>query len=471
VLNSCPRREHHPPCTLAQSQTGGRINAIDAKSFVEAPDLAKGSDIPQRPCLEHLLGQVHATLGSRWVAEISAGIGDDLHSDDTDAGVTHCNLDQLCDSCWCDARVLIHREQPFGPAINRQGKSLVEAAGDTRIPYVSKHLGSTRGHMRQDSIAGGGRGVIGHDDRQSGQVQVLDKRLEAIRLGAIRGYHSEHARHVSTVAAAYHAAMPAERDQRLDGIPRRAVGTLDYSVMPLSEAVTLVTGLGVTPPGRGIAIHFAPAYNVALADADPGYRDLLRRGDLVFSDGMPVVWAGRRLHQADAMRWTRVYGPDVMTGVLDASGAQGPAHYLLGGSPETLDALVQRIGQEWSQARIVGAESPPYREPSTEELAARDARIRASGATLVWVGLGTPKQDYEVRRLADAMPVTALGVGAAFDFLAGSVSQAPHWMQRSGLEWCYRLAREPRRLAGRYLWGNPRFLLSVGRQVARHRSP
>ena len=92
------------------------------------------------------------------------------------------------------------------------------------------------------------------------------------------------------------------------------------------------------------------------------------------------------------------------------------------------------------------------------------ARIRDSGATLVWVGLGTPKQDHEVHRLATALPVVALAVGAAFDFIAGTVSQAPVWMQRSGLEWSYRLAQEPRRLTKRYLWGNPRFVASVARQ-------
>ena len=112
----------------------------------------------------------------------------------------------------------------------------------------------------------------------------------------------------------------------------------------------------------------------------------------------------------------------------------------------------------------MGAESPPFRELSATELKEQDERIRSSGATCVWVGLGTPKQDYEVSRLAAALPVTALAVGAAFDFLAGSVPQAPRWLQRSGLEWCYRLAREPKRLAKRYLWGNPRFLLSVARQ-------
>ncbi len=255
--------------------------------------------------------------------------------------------------------------------------------------------------------------------------------------------------------------MPSDE---LTRIPRARVGSLDFSVLPLSDAVPLVLALGASSPEHGIAVHFCNAYNVALADSDSAYRGLVNSGALVFSDGTPVVWAGRRLHPSLADRWTRVYGPDVMAGVLAGSTAAGPRHYLLGGTPETLDLLQQQIAARWPSAVIVGAESPPFRVESDAEIRARDARIRDSGATLVWVGLGTPKQDHEVHRLATALPVVALAVGAAFDFIAGTVSQAPVWMQRSGLEWSYRLAQEPRRLTKRYLWGNPRFVASVARQ-------
>jgi N-acetylglucosaminyldiphosphoundecaprenol N-acetyl-beta-D-mannosaminyltransferase len=255
----------------------------------------------------------------------------------------------------------------------------------------------------------------------------------------------------------------------LHGIPRRRVGSLDFTVLPLGAAIDLVVHLGSTKPTEGIAIHFANAYNVALADTDRQYQVLIESGDLVFTDGTPVVWAGRKLHPDVAEAWSRVYGPDLMTGVLDRSNDAGttstpPRHYLLGGTPEVLATLQQQILERWPNALIVGADSPPFKTPTPADLAARDDRIRASGATLVWVGLGTPKQDVEVRRLADSLPVTALAVGAAFDFLAGTTKQAPVWMQRSGLEWSYRLAQEPKRLARRYLWGNPRFVYSVVRQ-------
>ena len=258
-------------------------------------------------------------------------------------------------------------------------------------------------------------------------------------------------------------------DARVAEIPRKRVGAIDFSVLPLQQAIDVILDLGRRPPEHGIAVHFANAYNVALAETDPMYRDLINAGDLVCSDGTPVVWAGRRLHKSLSAQWTRVYGPDVLTGVLNSSTQKSPRHYFLGSTPETLSLLMTRIASTWPDAHVVGFESPPFQTPTKGELAERDRRIAESGATLVWVGLGTPKQDIEVRRLADSLTITALAVGAAFDFLAGTVSQAPEWMQRSGLEWTYRLAQEPKRLGKRYLWGNPRFLLSVAKQ-ARHRA-
>jgi N-acetylglucosaminyldiphosphoundecaprenol N-acetyl-beta-D-mannosaminyltransferase len=245
---------------------------------------------------------------------------------------------------------------------------------------------------------------------------------------------------------------------------RYDVGPLSFSAMTLEQAVELVRAWGASRPDRGRAVHFANAYNVALASKDAEYASLINSGDLVCSDGTPVVWAGRWLHGQAQGEWDRVYGPDVFERVLAAGQGSGIRHYLLGGSEETLGRLHERICSEWPAAVVVGAESPPFRPATSTELAERDTRILESGATLVWVGLGTPKQDYEVRRLADSIPVTALAVGAAFDFLAGTVKQAPVWMQRSGMEWAYRFSKEPKRLAGRYLWGNPVFVGEVIRQ-------
>jgi N-acetylglucosaminyldiphosphoundecaprenol N-acetyl-beta-D-mannosaminyltransferase len=250
--------------------------------------------------------------------------------------------------------------------------------------------------------------------------------------------------------------------------PRRPVGGVLFTVIQVDEAIDKIVALGSRSLTKGVAVHFANAYNVALADSDPAYAALLSAGDLVFTDGLPVAWVGRRLHREVASQWTRVYGPDVLTGVLDKSNLKSPRHYLLGGTSETLDVLVSRIKTRWPEAVIAGFESPPFRSASVRELMERDARIRESGATLVWVGLGTPKQDQEVRRLADSIPVAALAVGAAFDFLAGTKPQAAAWIQGAGLEWAFRLATEPRRLAMRYFWGNPRFVIAA---IRRRREP
>ncbi len=247
-------------------------------------------------------------------------------------------------------------------------------------------------------------------------------------------------------------------------LPTYRVGPVPFRVAPFEECVRAVLDSAAVVGGgaSGLPVHFANAYTVALADSDDRYGELLARpGSVAFTAGVPVAWVGRRGDPAVAKEWDRVYGPDVMEAVLEGTGPAGPRHYLLGGSPAPLAALQSVIAVRWPSAIVVGAESPPFRALSPEEVAAQDSRIRDSGATIVWVGLGTPKQDWEVARLAGSVPVVAMAVGAAFDFLAGVKPQAPLWMQKSGTEWAFRFASEPKRLAKRYLWGNPRFLAAA----------
>lgn len=254
----------------------------------------------------------------------------------------------------------------------------------------------------------------------------------------------------------------------MSGSRSASVGSVAFTVLPLADAIDLVldpAGGRADGDRPGRAIHFCNAYNVALARSDASYRAVLRAGDLVFSDGVPITWVGRHAYPDLASTWQRVYGPDVMRGVLARSMAPVPRHFLLGGSPETLAGLQSRIAAEFPAAVVVGAQSPPYRPATQAELQERDELIRTSGADLVWVGLGTPRQDVEVQRLARSLPVTALAVGAAFDFLAGTKAQAPVWMQRGGLEWAFRLASEPRRLGRRYVWGNSVFALEAVRTL------
>lgn len=250
---------------------------------------------------------------------------------------------------------------------------------------------------------------------------------------------------------------------------REFVGFIPFSVMPLSDAIQTVLDeatLVAEPDQRtGIAMHFCNAYNVALARSDQDYRELIGQGDYVFSDGVPITWVGRKIRPDISHAWERVYGPDVMQGVFSLSTQERPKHYLLGGSPEVLKALKQSLAERYPEAQVVGAESPPFRPATADELRERDSRIAKSGATIVWVGLGTPRHDYEAARLAGHLPVVAIGVGAAFDFLSGKKPQAPVWMQKSGTEWLFRLASEPRRLTKRYVWGNSVFIAEAVRTL------
>lgn len=252
-------------------------------------------------------------------------------------------------------------------------------------------------------------------------------------------------------------------------VPRVAIGNLTFSVMPLTTAIASLLNAAYQFENHdrtaGIAIHFCNAYNVAIAAKDANYAELVNSGTYTFSDGVPITWVGKKARPDLVNEWTRVYGPDVMTGVLSQSTGTSPRHYLLGSTPEVLQALITRIHTAFPNANVVGSESPSFGTPSAEELTARDERIRQSGASIVWVGLGTPKQDYEVARLARQLPLVAVAVGAAFDFLSGSKPQAPTWMQRSGLEWVFRLGTEPGRLWHRYLWGNSIFLAEAFRTV------
>lgn len=255
-------------------------------------------------------------------------------------------------------------------------------------------------------------------------------------------------------------------------LPVRRVGPVPFRVAPFERAVDALLATNVS--ADGCAVHFANAYTIALAASDDDYARLL--GDpraAVFTDGVPVAWIGRRGYPDVAAGWQRVYGPDVMAAVFDRCHAGGldVRHFLLGSTPETLARLERAITTRWPKVQIVGSESPPFGTTTAAERTARDDRIREARPAMVWVGLGTPKQDHEVVRLAAAIPAMFLAVGAAFDFIAGTKPQAPVWMQRSGTEWAFRLATEPKRLTRRYLWGNPRFLVAAAQTPGLRRRP
>jgi N-acetylglucosaminyldiphosphoundecaprenol N-acetyl-beta-D-mannosaminyltransferase len=213
----------------------------------------------------------------------------------------------------------------------------------------------------------------------------------------------------------------------------------------------------------------AAAVNLVMsAQEDPDTRAAVLGATLAVPDGQPLVWA---LHALGHPSATRVYGPDLMARFCGRAAQKGTPIYLYGGrSVQALGRLELRLRERYPGLLIAGGFSPPFRELTASEQQRAVAEIEASGAQVVWVGTGQPKQEKWMLQMRPQLSAPLLvGVGAAFDFHAGLVSQAPRWMQRSGLEWTYRLAREPRRLWRRYARYNPRFVAGFARQYLRHR--
>jgi N-acetylglucosaminyldiphosphoundecaprenol N-acetyl-beta-D-mannosaminyltransferase len=237
------------------------------------------------------------------------------------------------------------------------------------------------------------------------------------------------------------------------------VGT-PISVTSYAELLEL---LDRRPSDRAATIAFCNVHSVMTARRQPEVAAALTQADVATSDGMPLVWGLRAFGHPDQ---PRVYGPAFMEIALRESVEAEWSHFFYGSTDETLTKLVGAAEKLAPGVRIAGSYSPPFRPANDDDLRADAARIRESGADLVWVGLGMPKQELWMDRAAAHLPGTALlGVGAAFDFLAGTVSQAPMWMQSSGLEWLYRFAQEPGRLWRRYIINNPSYLLLLGRDL------
>jgi N-acetylglucosaminyldiphosphoundecaprenol N-acetyl-beta-D-mannosaminyltransferase len=208
-------------------------------------------------------------------------------------------------------------------------------------------------------------------------------------------------------------------------------------------------------------------HTVMASAEDPELRAALSGSALNVPDGQPLVWAINALgHSLGG----RVYGPDLMAHACARSAETGQRFYLYGGRNQgALVQLALNLRQRYPGLRIVGGYSPPHRPLSDEERRAIVEEINTSRADVVWAGIGVPKQEKWMAQMRPHLDAPVLiGVGAAFDFHAGLVPQAPNWIQESGLEWAYRLAHEPRRLWRRYMRYNPRFLGAFARQLARH---
>lgn len=243
-------------------------------------------------------------------------------------------------------------------------------------------------------------------------------------------------------------------DDRFDVIGCRiTAATLDTALERLEDAVVA---------GRGGYVCFVNGHLAVTGHEEPAVRTALNASLMSLPDGRPVYVAGRLLGVSPL---EAVPGPDVMAAMLARKTARPLRHFFLGGREEVLERLVAVVRERYPSAVVAGAYSPPFRPIDEAEWAAVLERVRATAPDLVWVGLGAPKQELFMHaRAAGLAPAVLLGVGAAFDFTAGTLARAPAWMRRSGLEWLFRLVAEPRRLWRRYAYTNTMFLAYLARQ-------
>ena len=198
-------------------------------------------------------------------------------------------------------------------------------------------------------------------------------------------------------------------------------------------------------------------HGVMEAQDDAEFKKILNGAFLCTPDGMPMVWAGKLNGHAEM---GRVYGPDLMLDVCAWSEASGAKHFFYGGAEGVAEVLAQRLKANFPWLEVVGTFTPPFRALNPDEEKLLTEQVRAARPDIFWVGLSTPKQEKFMAEFLPKLDATLMiGVGAAFDFHSGRVRQAPRWLQRSGLEWFYRLCSEPRRLAWRYFRNNPLFVV------------
>src|SRR3954447_9001745 len=261
---------------------------------------------------------------------------------------------------------------------------------------------------------------------------------------------------------------PAAPAAGLAALPRPAdVHTRDILGIPIAMtdyagAMDVMDGM-VARRERGYVCAVA-VHAVMVAQRDPVMRDALLGSMLTVPDGMPLVWAanmlGARLHN-------RVYGPELMLRYSERCAERGHRVWLYGGRDQgSLAQLALDLRPSFPGIRIVGGYSPPFRPLTAAEEEDVVGQIRRDRPDVLWVGIGVPKQEKWMARMRERLDVPVMAaVGAAFDFHAGRISQAPTWMQERGLEWSYRIAQEPRRLLPRYLYYNPAFLMAFSRQL------
>lgn len=207
--------------------------------------------------------------------------------------------------------------------------------------------------------------------------------------------------------------------------------------------------------GESRSVYLCNVHSLVSARREPRFARIVNSADLVTPDGAPIAWC---LRLKGYRRQPRISGAELMWGCCRRAEAAGLPVYLYGGSTTALDRLTRRLSADFPQLRLAGCCSPPYRDLTAAEDAQVVRMIRASGARILFVALGCPKQEAWIAAHRGRIDAVMIGVGAAFDFQAGLVRRAPRWMQRAGLEWLHRLLSEPKRLWRRYLVTNSLFV-------------
>ena len=231
-------------------------------------------------------------------------------------------------------------------------------------------------------------------------------------------------------------------------------------VLTWEHALACISSWAAQRESRYVCI--CNAHSVVTAGQDAAFGRVVQEADMATPDGAPVAWMLRKLGYAHQQR---INGPDLMWKYCEQAAQRAESIYLYGGMPETLEILQRRLADDFPGLRVAGAYAPPFRVATNEEDAADVARINASGATTVWVSLGCPKQEKWMAAHRGRVKAVMIGVGAAFDYHAGTIKRAPGWMQNAGLEWLHRLCSEPRRLWRRYLVTNTLFVIGAVKQL------
>ena len=249
-------------------------------------------------------------------------------------------------------------------------------------------------------------------------------------------------------------------------LPRARIMGVNVSAITMADALGAVEGWIAQRACNYVCI--TGVHGVIESQSDPGLMAIHEHAGMATPDGMPLVWMARKLGHG---RTERVYGPDLMLRLTELSAQKGYRQYYFGGAPGLAERLRDRLTARFPGLAVVGTFSPPFWPSSAEEDEEIVRMINAARPDIVWVGLSTPKQEYWMAAHLDRIEAPVMiGVGAAFDFLAGTKRQAPAWMQKRGLEWLFRLLSEPRRLWRRYGKIVPQFMLGASLQLLRQRT-